>query len=224
MKPSPPKNPAPIRLVNSTLMLISPAAQRNERVPAQDRRVLQRHPQDLAGIRRAEGDLATAGGALEIGEEQTLAGQQFAGEAAEDAAGHARVHVDAVGHIGHRVIFGADFVPAAHRDHNGLHVVADDFVGDHGARLSCAIDDSDGPAGRCRKSATACGAWGAGRAPTTASLCGRWSGRSPSAATSSTPPGSTAWARASACSARRCARAPAAAARRSSRPRFRPRT
>jgi len=30
MKPSPPKNPAPIRLVNSTLMLISPVAHRNE--------------------------------------------------------------------------------------------------------------------------------------------------------------------------------------------------
>ena len=30
MNPSPPKNPAPSRLVNSTLMLISPAAHRNE--------------------------------------------------------------------------------------------------------------------------------------------------------------------------------------------------
>ena len=62
-------------------------------------------------------------------------------------------------------------------------------------------DDSAAPAGRCRKSATACGAWAAGPAPTTRSRCARSTAPSRSAATSSTRRGCTATAAAKSCSA-----------------------
>ena len=67
----------------------------------------------------------------EIGQEQALAGENLALQPAEDAAGHARVHLDAVGHERHRPRFGADLVARAHRQDDGLHVVADDFACDH---------------------------------------------------------------------------------------------
>ena len=65
--------------------------------------------------------------------------------------------------------------------HDSLHVVADDFVADHVSvqhriveSIACGIARSAGPAGRSRKSATACGAWAAGPGRTTTSRCARW--------------------------------------------------
>ena len=64
-------------------------------------------------------------------QKQALAGENLAFQHAKDAPGHARVHLDAVGHERHRSGFGADLVARAHRQDDGLHVVADDFVCDH---------------------------------------------------------------------------------------------
>ena len=92
-----------------------------------------------------ERDFAGGGGAFEERQEQALAGEQLALEAAEDPARHARVHLDAVGHVGHRAGLGADFVAGGHGHHDRLHVVADDFVSDHAALYSAA------GAGHCRR-------------------------------------------------------------------------
>ena len=75
-------------------------------------------------------------------------------------------------------------------------------------RHACVIERSAGPAGRLRKSATACGAWPAGPAATTSSRSPRSIGPSISAATSSTRPGPTATATASGCSAQTLNRHP----------------
>ena len=69
------------------------------------------------------------------GEEEALTGEERALEPADQAAGHPRVHLDALGHERHRARFGAHFVAGAERENDRLHVVADDFVTDHGREL-----------------------------------------------------------------------------------------
>ena len=69
--------------------------------------------------------------APEEGEEETFPREDLALQAAENAALHARVHLDAVGHVGHRARLGAYFVTRAQREHDRLHVIADDLVADH---------------------------------------------------------------------------------------------
>src|SRR5207342_564013 len=64
--------------------------------------VLQRHPDDLARVRSAERDLGRGGVAAEKRQEEALAREHLALERAQEPAGHPRVHLDAVGHIGHR--------------------------------------------------------------------------------------------------------------------------
>ena len=81
---------------------------------AEDRAVLQRHADDFPRVGSGKRDRRRGRLAPEKGEEETLARENLALEAAEDAALHPRVHLDAVSHVGHRARLGAYFVTGAH--------------------------------------------------------------------------------------------------------------
>jgi hypothetical protein len=98
---------------------------------AENRAVLQRKPQDLPGVRRAERDARAWSRRAEEGQEEALAGQELTLEAGQQAALHAGVHLDPLGHEGHRPRLGPDFVARAKRQDDRLHVVAHDFVRNH---------------------------------------------------------------------------------------------
>ncbi len=137
----------------------------------------------LPGYGALNATLPVAARALEERQEQALAGQELPLQAAEQATLHPRVHLDAVGHVGHGARLGAHFVARCHGEHDRLHVIPDNLVRKHGMNCNCriagcAIDGSAAPVGRCPKSATACGAWAAGPDPTTTSRCRRSSARS----------------------------------------------
>ena len=132
MKPSPPKKPAPIRLVNA--MLRSIVTDR-----AEERVLLAEHAgsssrsrlDDLAGIRPGKRHLPGRAVVTEVRDEEALAREQLPLEAAEKPAFHLGVHLDAVGHVHHRAGFGAHLVARRQREDDRLHVVADDFVCHH---------------------------------------------------------------------------------------------
>ena len=106
----------------------------------------------LPGYGPLNATFAPGADAAEERQEEAFAGEELALQAAEQPALHARVHLDAVGHVGHRAGLGADFVARRHGDHDRLHVVADDFVGDHGFIFSVL---APGPACRMGTSGSA---------------------------------------------------------------------
>ena len=84
---------------------------------------------DLSGVGGREGDLALAAPA-EAGHEQALSRHQAA-QAAEQAAAHAALHVDAARHVEQCPGLGLHLLTVGERDHDRLHDVADDveFLG-----------------------------------------------------------------------------------------------
>ena len=88
MKPSPPKNPAPSRLVNATLKSMSPVGAEKRVALAQQRLAAQRQWMILPGYGPANATFAPAAVAAEVGDEQALAGEELPLQAAEQAAVH----------------------------------------------------------------------------------------------------------------------------------------
>ena len=111
---------------------------------AQHRAVLEGEMDDFSGERAAERHPRRRDVRLEEGQKQALAREKFPFQAAEQAALHARVHRDAVGHERHRARLGANLVARPERHNDRLHVVADNFMGDHGRRLYTRTRRTDG--------------------------------------------------------------------------------
>jgi len=86
----------------------------------------------------------------EVCNEEALAREELALEAAEKPPVHLGVHFDFIGHVHHRARFGADLVARRQREDDRLHVVADDFVCHHSEaskKTSPGLGARDSPLG-----------------------------------------------------------------------------